>query len=75
MSNQPKSTAFYHGGALMADRQIKGLTNGPMNDDSAGYYGGRWMICETLSESAARAIAAALGMTWSDAPTTDKDAK
>ncbi|MBK1699773.1 hypothetical protein [Thiococcus pfennigii] len=66
--------AFYSSGALMTDRQIAGLTSGPLGDDAAEYYGGQWMICETLCESAAKRIAAALGLIWSESPVSH-DAK
>lgn len=68
------------GGALMSSHEIEGLTQDLMKDschhldsgykegDTAEFYGGRWMICETMMPSAQRKIAEALGVTYRETP-------
>lgn len=48
------------GGSLVTDRPIAGVTR-EITDEEAGYYGGRYFVCESMSESAARHIAEAFG--------------
>lgn len=52
------------GGALLLDRQVPGLTGPRLERLPAGFYGGEWFVCESLSESAAERIAEALGFTF-----------
>lgn len=55
----------YQGGALTVDCHIEGLTQTLGNDldntsgfmSSVEYYGNKYFICETISESAARKFA------------------
>lgn len=63
-------TVWYsQGGSLMASESIPGVTQ-QVTGDTAMWYQGHWFICETISESAARAIAQAMGWAWSDTPQT-----
>lgn len=64
-------------GALMCDRAIDGVTQdlrneGPGPDDgtesSEEFYGGRYMVGETIGPTAAKRIAEALGGEWCDTP-------
>jgi len=52
--------SYGHGGALVCDRYIDGLTQ------RTGEYGGWHFVCETIMLSAAKIIAAALGGKWKD---------
>lgn len=48
------------GGALVCDREIEGVTQ-KLDADSARFYGGPYMLAETVTLGAARVIAAAMG--------------
>jgi hypothetical protein len=50
-------------GAFLLDAKIPGVTQ-TLSDEAANYYGGRHFVCETIFESAAKAIAAAMGWQW-----------
>ena len=50
-------------GALLLSQEVPCFTQ-PLNDEQAGFYGGRHFVCETIETSAARAIASALGWKW-----------
>lgn len=56
----------WNGNALTTDRPIPGITR-EMPDDEAAYYKGRYFLCETIGETAARAVAEALGGFFFDA--------
>ena len=65
------------GGALMCDEPIAEVTQDlqetPVTEysnpaDTMKYYGGRYMVGETIKRSAARRIAAALGGQYLEAP-------
>jgi hypothetical protein len=51
---------YGRGGALVCDEEIEGVTQ-RLDDQSAEYYGGRYMVGESMSASAARRIAELLG--------------
>jgi hypothetical protein len=48
------------GGALVCDEEIAGVTQ-KLDADAADYYGGQFMIGESMSITAARRIAELLG--------------
>lgn len=50
-------------GALISEVEIKGVTQ-KLSEDSAKFYGGRYLICETTTESAAKNLATLLGLQW-----------
>lgn len=49
------------GGALLCDRAVEGLTDELRDDDTASYYGGKFIVGESISESGAKKIAEAFG--------------
>lgn len=51
----------------MASEPIPGITQ-QLTGDMAMWYQGNWFICKAISESAARAIAKAMGWEWSEQP-------
>ncbi len=52
----------YNSGALLSDEEVPGLTQDLEPDNELRrIYGGRFMICESLGEEAARRIAQAFG--------------
>ena len=51
------------GGSLLCDREIEGLTQELTTSTAAG-YGGDYFVGESMSESAAKQIVAALGGQW-----------
>lgn len=56
----------WNGNALTTDRPILGVTR-EMPDDEATFYHGRYFVCETIGETAARRMAEALGGFFFDA--------
>lgn len=61
------------GGALLTDKPVEGLTEDLMasgsltrkqNKEVTDFYGGRYIIAESMSESAARKISDALGLDY-----------
>ncbi len=60
------------GGALMSSHEIEGLTqdlDGSANpEECKKFYGGRWFIGETITQSAGRKIAEAFGLTYRETP-------
>ena len=48
------------GGALLCDEEIEGITQ-RLDDQAAGYYGGRYMVGESMTVGAATRIAELLG--------------
>ncbi len=67
------------GGALMLDRHIQGLTQDLFqtideSPDALGrMYQGRYFLCESVDEEAAKRIARALGFEWSNEPVEEPD--
>jgi hypothetical protein len=59
------------GGALVCDEQPTDLPAQRLDDSSAGFYGGRFLIAESMSFATAEAIAAKFGMAISE--TKQKD--
>lgn len=53
------------GGALISDREVPGVTQ-RLDESTAKFYGGDYMVGETITMSAAKVIAAALGFAYSD---------
>lgn len=53
------------GGALVSDKEIAGITQ-MLDDSSAVYYGGHFMVGESMTESCARRIADLLGGEFED---------
>jgi hypothetical protein len=51
------------GGALLCDRAVEGLTV-ELDEPGRRGYGGRWMVGESMLDSACRRIVAALGGEW-----------
>ncbi len=68
------SARFWRGscGALLCDRAVEGLTT-ELDAENARCYGGRWMVGESMSDSAAQRIAAALGGEWVEEPTKQEE--
>ncbi len=56
----------WNGNALTTDRPILGVTR-EMPDDESSFYHGRYFVCETIGETAARRVAEALGGFFFDA--------
>lgn len=52
---------------MVTDTRVAGLDLNPLDGDSQAYYGGRYLIAESMNEATARAVAAALGLAWRDA--------
>jgi hypothetical protein len=50
-------------GAFLLNAKIPGVTQ-TLSDEAANYYGGRHFICEAIFQSAAKAIADAMGWKW-----------
>jgi c-di-AMP phosphodiesterase-like protein len=50
-------------GALVTDGEITGVTH-RQNDEHADYYGGRFFIAESMTETAARKISEALNLNY-----------
>ena len=59
------------GGALVCDEPIEGVTQ-PLDAQSSEYYGGKFMIGESMSHGAAKRIAELLGGTLTE-PVQVKD--
>lgn len=59
MSDKPKF--FLKSGALMCEIEILGLTQRLTDAATIEFYGGKFFVCETIKESAARQITDALG--------------
>lgn len=53
---------FGPGGALITDAPVEGLTLAKMSPVQARFYGGSYLIAESMSFSTAQRIAAALGL-------------
>lgn len=52
-------------GALLVDREVLGITQ-TLSKEMAKSYGARYFVGETISEEAARNLAALLGLEWAD---------
>lgn len=57
----------YQQGALVTDRAIADVTR-PLDAHGAAYYGGDHFVAESLTERAARRLAAAFSGAWSEEP-------
>lgn len=56
---------YGRGGALVTDAEVPGVTDGGMlSPDSQSYYGGKFFIAESMSESAAKEISKALRLNY-----------
>jgi len=54
-------------GALITDAPVPGCDMPLLNDDSARFYTGPYMVAESMSLSTAKTIASALGLVFRDA--------
>lgn len=57
---EPIVFTYGSGGALVCDVEIPGVTQ-QLSDDTAKYYGGKYMVGESITRSAARRLAILLG--------------
>lgn len=61
------------GGALVTDQPVPGCDMPLMTEDCQKFYGGPYMVAESMSKSTARTIAEALGLQWLEhAPPLEK---
>jgi hypothetical protein len=60
-STAPRFWRSTHTPALMCDRDLPGITQTLLDPGIAKQYSGKYFVCETVSLTAARAIANALG--------------
>lgn len=63
-AQQQVSCWYGAGGALVTNDPVQGLSNDPLDDDAARFYGGRYMVAESMSEANAKTIAKALGLNY-----------
>jgi hypothetical protein len=56
-------SAWYGSGCLLTDQPVPDVTQ-DLDVDSGAFYGGRHFVCETVTKSAAQAIAIAMGWIW-----------
>lgn len=56
--------SYYGCGALVTNEPVPGITGSVMDFRCVRFYGGRYMIAENMSMSAARAISEALGLNF-----------
>jgi hypothetical protein len=65
-----KIRAWYGRGSLMVSERVEHVTQDLASSyDPAGgmaFYAGRYFVCETITKSAARAIADAMGWEWTE---------
>lgn len=52
------------GGGLVTDRQVPGISEEPLSADAASWYGGPYLIAESMTESAAKEISTLLGLKY-----------
>ena len=50
-------------GSLVLSKEVPGLTQ-KMSLDDVEWYGGQHLVCETIFDAAAKAIAEAMGWKW-----------
>ncbi len=52
------------GGAVVTDDQIEGHPMLMLVERDAAFYGGNYLVCESMPETIGPVLAAALGMKW-----------
>ena len=64
MPKQPnRIIARHQSGAIMLNHKVPGMTQ-KIDKESAGFYGGKHFVCESLSMRSAKAIVLAMGWKW-----------
>ena len=55
---------YGNGGALVTDAEVEGLLLHELDADAARFYGGKYMIAESMCATTAKRIAEALGLDY-----------
>lgn len=62
------------GGSFVTDEPVEGLTHLlPLSPDSAEYYGGKYFIAETISETAVKCICDVFGLEYAGTTAEKKE--